>query len=226
MKRSIRHWPAGERPRERLLLEGEEKLSDAELLAIFLRTGVAGQSAVDLARALLLKFGGIRGLFRAKREDLNRIKGLGAAKIAQLKAVKELNRRHLKEEAEKGSWAKSPDKTLAFLYQTLRDLEEENFLVVFLNAQNEIIKIENVFKGSLTKSEIYPRQIVNLALKHNASALIFVHNHPSGRPHPSIADKKLTKKMKGICEDLEIRILDHIIVGENGHYSFMDAGLI
>lgn len=224
MKKGIRSWPATERPREKLLKEGEEKLSNAELLALFLGSGTAGRSAVDLARELLSQFGGLRGLFKAETADLFRIKGLGAAKIAQIKAIKEINRRYLAEKLEKKNWQTSLTEALEYLYQTMRDLKEERFLAVFLNAQNEIIKIEQLFEGSLTQSSIFPRKIVDRALRRQASALIFIHNHPSGHCRPSAEDKKVTRKLVRLCRELEIRVLDHIIVGDNDHFSFAEKG--
>ncbi|MBI5699179.1 DNA repair protein RadC [Candidatus Saganbacteria bacterium] len=226
MKQGIRYWPAAERPREKILGQGEGKLSNAELLALFLGSGVAGRSAVGLARELLVQFGGLRGLFKAENADLFKIKGLGAAKIAKLKAIKEINRRCLQEKLEKKNWQASLSEVLELLYQTMRDLKEEKFLTIFLNTQNEIIKMEQLFEGSLTQGSVYPRKIIDLAIKYGASALIFVHNHPSGQPDPSAADKKLTRRMRGLCRELEIRLLDHIIVGENGHISFAEAGLL
>ena len=224
MKQGIRYWPAAERPREKILEQGEEKLSNAELLALFLGSGTAGRSAVDLARELLAQFGGLRGLFKAESADLFKIKGLGTAKIAQLKAIKEINRRYLEEKLEKKSWQSSLSEVLELLYQTMRDLKEERFLAIFLNTQNEIIKIEQLFAGSLTQGAIYPRKIIDLALKYGASALVFIHNHPSGHPRPSAEDKKLTIKLGRLCRELEIRVLDHIIVGDNDHFSFAEKG--
>ncbi len=224
MKQGIRYWPEAERPREKILEQGEEKLSNAELLALFLGSGTAGRSAVDLARELLTQFGGLRGLFKAESADLFKIKGLGTAKIAQLKAIKEINRRYLEEKLEKKSWQSSLSEVLELLYQTMRDLKEERFLAIFLNTQNEIIKIEQLFAGSLTQGAIYPRKIIDLALKYGASALVFIHNHPSGHPRPSAEDKKLTSRLSRLCRELEIRVLDHIIVGDNDHFSFAEKG--
>jgi len=222
----ITSWPEDERPREKLLKKGADKLSTAELLAIFLRTGTKGKNAVALARQLLKTFGNLRKLLNADYEDFKDIKGLGEAKISQLKAVLELSSRYLEETVLNEKWIDSSDNVHQLLSQSMRDLDYEIFKIVFLNAQNEIVKIETVSRGTLTKNSIDPREVVALALKHKADGLIFAHNHPSGNPRPSGKDKKMTREFYLICRLLKLRLLDHIIIGNNKYYSFADSGLI
>ncbi len=222
----INLWPETERPREKLLIMGADKLSNAELLAIFLRTGTKGKNAVTLARDLLKKFGDLRKLLNANCEDFESIKGLGKAKIAQLKAILELSARYLEEKISKKKWVDSSEGAYRFLSHSMRDADHEIFKVIFLNAQNEIIKIETLSRGTLTQNSICPREIISRALKYKANGLIFAHNHPSGNPKPSRKDKKMTGEFLIICKLMKMRLLDHIIIGNNRYYSFADAGLI
>lgn len=225
-KHWIRNRPESERPREKLLMFGPESLSNAELLAIALRTGVAGRSAIQLASDVLDDFGGLRGLFAASAEDLAKTKGLKTAKIAQLKAALELSKRFLQEDLKQKPILESSQEVFDYLYQSMRDLETEVFKVIFLNGQNQIIDIVDVFRGSVDSSSVYPREVVKLALKYSAPAVVFAHNHPSGAYMPSGGDKEMTKDLVFACMTTGIKVHDHIIIGDNQYYSFADAGLI
>jgi len=225
-ERWIKNRPESERPREKLLKFGPETLSNAELLAIFLRTGVKSKSAIQLAAEILEAFGGVRGLCTAKIEDLQETKGVGVAKIAQLKAALELSKRYLQENIRQKPIVESSKEVFDLLYQSMRDLDYEILKVILLNGQNQIIDIMDAFKGSITSSSVYHREIVKLALKYSASALVFVHNHPSGISKPSEGDKRLTEKLIFACMTVGTKIHDHIIIGDNQYYSFADEGLI
>ena len=223
---AIANWPVEERPREKLLLKGSESLSNAELLAIFLRIGVKGKSAIDLSQELLSRFGSLRGLYAAPIEELQTILGLGQAKIAQFKAVIEMSKRYLAEGFHNRPYVESSDDVLKFLYQEMRDLDQEVFRIILLNGQNHILNIAEVTRGSLTVAQIYPREIIKLALRYSAAALVFVHNHPSGLAEPSENDKRITRDLVFACLLLGIKVHDHIIIGDNNSFSFADAGLI
>lgn len=223
---AITDWPAKERPRERLLQQGSHVLSDAELLAVFLRTGVAGLSAVDLARDLLQQFGGLRALLYASRADFCRVKGLGAAKYAQLQAVVEISRRTLAESAQHRDAMSSPEVVRDYLRLTLAGKPHEVFLALFLDAQNRLIVAEELFRGSLTQTSVYPREVVKRALHHNAAALIFAHNHPSGIAEPSRADELLTRMLKNALSLVDLKVLDHVIVTGAAAFSFAERGLL
>ncbi len=224
--RAIREWPEGERPRERLLQYGAQQLTTAELLGILCRIGVRGRSAVDLGRELLQTFGGLRGLDAAELSDLRAIKGLGRAKIAQLKAALELGRRFLSEAKAVHGKVESSKAVYEFLLPQMRDLKREVFKVLLLNSQNEILEVVTASEGSLTESSVYPREIIHMANRHHAAALIFAHNHPSGNPKPSLTDKAITQELVFVGKILHIKVLDHLIIGENRYFSFADAGLI
>lgn len=211
---AITDWPADERPRERLLKQGPEALSDAELLAIFLRTGVAGRSAVDLARDLLTHFGGVRGLLGAPRTDFTAAKGLGDAKFAQLQAVLALARRHFAEELAAGSIIDSPEATRRFLQAELRDSPQEIFAVLFLDNQHRVLAFERLFYGTINQAAVHPREVIKAVLRHNAAAVILAHNHPSGIAEPSRADQELTVRLRDALGLIDVRLLDHIIVGD------------
>ncbi len=221
---SIRHWPEGERPREKLLQRGAQALSDAELLAIFLRTGVAGKSAVDLARELVSRFGGLRGLLRADQTQFCAARGLGQAKYAQLQAVLEIARRHLGEALAEPAGLKDPAQAKTFLRARLRDLDHEVFAALFLDTQNRVQAYEVLASGTLNAASVYPREVVKSALRHNAAALIFAHNHPSGIAEPSQADRSLTRRLKEALALVDIRVLDHFVVGEGEPVSFAERG--
>jgi DNA repair protein RadC len=222
----IANWPRDKRPREKLLLKGAETLTDAELLAIFLRVGVKGKSAVGLAEELLSRFGSLRGLYAAPVEELRAVLGVGPAKIAQFMAVLEMSRRYLTEGLTDRPYVESSDDVLKLLYQEMRDLDREVFKVVLLNGQNHILKIVEVGKGSLTTATVYPREVVKLALRHAAAAIVLVHNHPSGIAKPSREDRKITRDLVLTCLLMDMRVHDHIIIGEDEKFSFADAGLI
>lgn len=221
---SIRDWPEGERPREKLLAQGAASLSDAELLAIFLRTGVQGCTAVDLARQLLKRFGGLRLLLEADQKTFSRQLGLGPAKFAQLQAVMELARRHLSENMQRGSALENPQAVRAFLTSRLRHEEHEVFACLFLDTKHRPLGFEVLFHGSIDSASVYPRQVVKRALAHNAAALILCHNHPSGNPEPSQADIRLTQRLRGSLEVIDVRVLDHFIVGDGEPLSMREHG--
>lgn len=221
---SIKDWPEHERPREKLLCKGPAALSDAELLAIFLRTGVAGKSAVDLARELLQRFGGLRPLLEAGAATFSESKGLGAAKYAQLQAVLEMARRHLAAQLAQRSALRHPDAVRDYLQSRLRHLPHESFACLYLDAQHQVLGFEELFRGTLNGASVYPREVVKSALKHNAAALILAHNHPSGVAEPSSADRALTRQLKDALALVEIRVLDHFVVGEGAPVSFAERG--
>lgn len=221
---SIRDWPAAERPREKLLARGPEALSDAELLAIFLRTGVTGKSAVDLARDLLTDFGGLRALLAADRERFCRAAGLGEAKFVQLRANLEMARRHLGETLRRGNPLTDPDATRRYLIARLRDLPHEVFACLYLDNRHRVIAFEELFRGTLDGASVHPREVVKQALAHNAAALIFAHNHPSGVAEPSGADRLLTRRLREALDLVEIRVLDHFVVGDGYGVSFAERG--
>lgn len=223
----ITDWPEDERPREKLLLRGAGVLSDAELLAIFLRVGVRGKTAVDLARDLLQEYGSLRALLEADFERFQRSPGLGAAKYASLQAVLEMARRHLKEELQRTDALTSPDLTRRFLTSTLRAYPYEVFACLLLDNQHRVIRFEELFRGTIDGASVYPREVVKIALDHNAAAIIFAHNHPSGIAEPSEADKHITARLKQALGLLDIRVLDHFIIGDGlNAYSFAEHGLI
>lgn len=224
--RAISEWPEGERPRERLLKHGSQHLTTAELLGILCRTGMRGRSAVDLGRELLQTFGGLRGLTTAATQDLEAIKGLGKAKIAQLQAALELGRRALSEAKRIAGKVKSSQDVYAFLQPHMRDLKKEIFQVLLLNGHNELLDTVTASEGSLTESPVYPREIIQLANRHHAVALIFAHNHPSGNPTPSATDKTITEELVFAGKIMHVKVLDHVIIGEDRYFSFADAGLI
>lgn len=223
---SIQDWPEGDRPREKLLAQGAAVLSDAELLAIFLRTGIKGKTAVDLAGDLLTEFGSLRALLQADCENFTRAKGLGTAKYAQLQAVLEMARRHTFEELDRGDVLTSPEATRAYLSQQLRHYQHEVFACLFLDNQHHILEFEELFRGTIDSASVYPREVVKKALEHNAAAVIFAHNHPSGISEPSQADKLITDKLKQALALIDIRVLDHFIIGDGMPYSFAENGLL
>lgn len=222
----INDWPADERPREKLLQRGPAALTNAELLAIFLRTGTPGKSAVDLARELLSNFGSLRALLNADRAQFCQNHGLGDAKYAQLQAVLEMARRHFAEILQKGDALTSPDMTRAYLTAQLRGYTFEVFACLFLDNQHRVIQLEELFRGTIDNASVYPREVIKRALHHNAAAVIFAHNHPSGINEPSRADQQITEKLKQALNLLDIRVLDHFIIGDGIPYSFSEHGLL
>lgn len=224
---AITDWPADERPRERLLAQGAGALSDAELLAIFLRVGMPGKSAVDLARELIARFGGLTRLFAASRAEFSAVPGMGPAKYAQLQAVLEMARRALGEEIRQGAAFASPGAVRDYLRLHLAGLPHEVFFALWLDAQHRMIAAEELFCGSLTQTSVYPREVVKKALGHNAAAVILAHNHPSGVAEPSRADETLTRELKQALALVDVRVLDHFIVaGSAAPLSFAERGLL
>lgn len=221
---SIRDWPAAERPREKLLAQGAAALSDAELLAIFLRTGLPGLSAVDMARKLLRDFGSLRALLEAELPDFASHAGLGPAKFAQLQAVLEMARRHLAERLQRDSALESPQAVRDYLKARLRHEPHEVFACLFLDARHRVLAFEALFQGSIDGASVYPRQVVKRALAHNAAALILTHNHPSGVAEPSQADRSLTLRLKEALALVDVRVLDHFIVGDGEPQSMAELG--
>ena len=222
----INNWPEGERPREKLLQRGAASLSDAELLAIFLRTGVKGKSAVDLAREMLAQFGSLTQLFAANRKEFCAIHGMGKAKFVQLQAVQEMARRALNEEMKSGDALNSPGAVRDFLQLLLRGRAQEVFMVIFLDAQHRVLASEELFHDTLTQTSVYPREVVKRALHHNAAAVIFAHNHPSGVAEPSQSDRLLTDALKQALALVDVRVLDHFIIAGTGCLSFAERGMV
>lgn len=223
---AITDWPESERPREKLLKRGAGNLSDAELLALFLRTGIAGKSAVDLARELLKHFGGLTKLFLADQDAFCQLPGMGVAKYAQLQAVLEMAQRALREELNSGDVMDSPQSVRDYLRLSLAGKEHEIFVGIFLDARNRTIASEELFTGTLTQASVYPREVVKRALYYNAAAMIFAHNHPSGVAEPSRADEMLTQSLKQALALVDIKVLDHFIIGDKDTLSFAERGLI
>lgn len=223
---SIRDWPENERPRERLLQQGAGALSDAELLAIFLRTGSRGLSAVDLARALLQRFGSLGALLSAGREDFTAAPGLGDAKYVQLQASLELSRRHYAAALREPDCLSHPDLARRHVQAALSTRDREGLLCLFLDNRHALIKDELLFEGTIDQTAVHPREIVRRALALNAAAVILAHNHPSGNPEPSQADRALTARIREALALVEIRLLDHFVVGEGAPISLAERGWV
>lgn len=223
---AITDWPLEERPREKLLRHGPHALSDAELLAIFLRTGVKGMSAVDLARQLITDFGGLRPLLEANCKNFCRHKGLGEAKYVQLQATLELGQRHLLATLQRGDALTSPADTRRFLAARLRGYAHEVFAALFLDNRHRVIAFEELFTGTIDGASVYPREVVKRALHHNAAVLILAHNHPSGVAEPSRADESITRRLKEALALVDMRVLDHFIIGDGEITSLAELGLI
>lgn len=223
---SIKDWPASERPREKLLELGAASLTDAELLAIFLRTGLPGLSAVDLARNLLASQGGLSALFAADQTQFCRSKGLGVAKYVQLQAVLEMSRRYLLDELRTGPALTSPGDARQFLLAQLRSLKHEVFACIWLDNQHRVLAYEPLFNGTIDGAAVYPREVVRTALHHNAAAAILAHNHPSGVAEPSQADRQITDRLVQSLGAIDVRVLDHMVVGAGVVVSFAERGWI
>ena len=223
---AITDWPAAERPREKLIELGADALSDAELLAIFLRVGVVGKSAVDLARDLLTQFGSLNGIFAATEHQLIKVHGIGTSKYVQLQAIFEMSRRALSEQLQQADVLASPQAVRDYLVLKLGSLTKEVFLVLFLDTQNRLVATEEMFSGSLKETSVYPREVLKRALHHNAASVIFAHNHPSGIAQQSQADELLTKQLKQALALVDVRVLDHFIVAGNNTLSFVERGLL
>lgn len=221
---AITDWPEEQRPRERLIRHGPQALSDAELLAVFLRVGVAGKSAVDLGRDMVGHFGSLNRMFASKLPEFSEMNGLGPAKYAQLQAVLELARRAMAEQLQAGVTLSSPQAVRHYLQLLLTAKPYEIFVVLFLDVKNRLIASEELFRGTLTHTSVYPREVVKAALAHNAASVIFAHNHPSGTPDPSAADHSLTQALKQALTLVDVRVLDHFIVAGHQVHSFAEHG--
>ncbi len=222
---AIRDWPKEQRPRERLITYGPEALSDPELMALFLRTGSSGKTAIELGREIIARFGSLNKLFTANPHELSEIKGLGPAKITLLQAVLELARRVYSEELKSGPLIPSSGMVKQFLQLHFAGHQSESFVILFLDVQQRLIACEKMFEGTLTRTSVYPREIIRRALEHNAAAAIFAHNHPSGKPEPSPLDKSLTAELKRLLHSVEVKLVDHIIVCGSETWSFHEHGL-
>ncbi len=222
----ITDMPLEERPREKLLQRGAQALTNVELLAIFLRTGVAGKTALDLARDLLEEFGDLRRLLGADQKQFCKAKGLGNAKYVQLKACVELSRRYLRECLERGDALTNPDDTRNFLMSELSGRDYEVFGCLFLDNKNRVIKFEELFYGTIDGASVYPREVLKRTLQHNAAALILAHNHPSGMAEPSPADITITKRLMEALSLIDVRVLDHFVVGDGYCVSLAEKGLV
>jgi DNA repair protein RadC len=225
---TIKHWPEEDRPREKLLNQGAQALTETELLAIILRNGNAstGETAIDHARLLLGQFHGLKGIDEASVQELNRVKGLGPAKIAQLKACLEIARRFNGRKWESGQPLRSSEEVFHHFRESLEKEKREFFYVVLLNNKNKKIREVKVSEGSLTASLVHPREVYNPVIRESAAAVIFVHNHPSGDPAPSPEDIEITRRLKEVGEVMGIRVLDHVVIGHGRHFSFSDKGML
>lgn len=218
----IKDWPEQQRPRERLIADGAAALSDAELLAVFLRVGVAGKSAVELGREMVLRFGSLNGLFGAGLAEFCGVNGLGPAKYAQLQAVMELARRAISEQMRHGIQLDSPDAVKQYLRMGMSSQRYESFVVMFLDVKNRLIAAEEMFRGTLTHTSVHPREVVKAALAHNAASLLLAHNHPSGSPDPSESDLLLTRTLAQALALVDVRVLDHFVVAGPQVHSFAE----
>lgn len=219
-------WPETERPREKLLAQGESALSDAEMLAILLRTGVKGKTALDLSRELLTYFGGLRQIMEASLEEFCKAPGLGIAKYVQFQAAKALASRYLQETITRTHAMENPDDVQRYLIAKLRSYPYEVFSCLFLDNRHRFISFKELFYGSINEATVYPRELIRQIYQTNAAAIILAHNHPSGVAKPSEADKRITKEIKTLLSSIDVRLLDHIIVGEGQITSFAHQGLL
>jgi DNA repair protein RadC len=223
---TIRHWHSSERPRERLLERGAQALSDAELVGVLLGSGVRGRSAIELAHALLAEFGSLAALLAAGRARLLAQHGIGPARGAQLLAAIELSRRQFREALRLTSALESPEATRSFLLAQLRDRPYEVFCCLYLDSRHRLIAFEELFRGTIDRAGVHPREVLRQTLHHNAAAVIFAHNHPSGVLEPSQADELITRRLKESLALLDVRVLDHLIIGDGACFSFCEHGLI
>lgn len=223
---AIKNWPKDERPREKLLKFGEHTLTNAELLAILLRSGVKGNSAVDLGRKLITKFSAFRNMGHTDITQWKEIKGLGEAKICQIKAALEIGRRFMGEEKKPKGRVKSAKEVADLFMPRMRDLKKEVFKVLFLDGRNNIVDIAEIDEGTIAHSSPYVREIISKALQNFSPAIVCVHNHPSGDPKPSQEDRNFTKELINAGKTMQIKILDHVIIGDNKYFSFADKGLL
>ena len=223
---AITDWPSADRPREKLINRGAAAMSDSELLAIFLRTGVTGKSAVDLARDLIDEFGGLRPLLESNLDRFCAGHGLGKAKYALLQAVMEMAKRHLQETLKRGDVLQSPQHTRTYLTSQLRKYQHEVFACLFLDNRHRVISFDEMFHGTINGASVHPREVVKRALGHNAAAVILAHNHPSGVAEPSQADLSLTKRLKQALNLIDVNLLDHFVVGDGEMVSLAERGII
>ena len=223
---AITDWPADVRPREKMLNRGPEAVSDGELLAIFLRVGVAGKTAVDLARELLNEFGDIRQVLDADLATFTAIKGMGAVKYVQLQAALEIGKRYLAQDMIVGDAITQPEKIKRFLQAKMRAYGQEVFACVYLDNQHRILEYKELFYGTIDGASVYPREVVKQTLAANAAAVIFAHNHPSGIAEPSLSDKQITERLVKALNLVDVRVLDHMIVGDSTVVSFAERGLL
>ncbi len=223
---SINQWPIEERPRERLLKFGAANLSNAELLAIFLRTGIKGRTALDLARDLLNHFGGIDKILAADLKSFTQIKGLGSAKFCQLQATLELIKRHVNCKISDGMSFNNQDVAKSYLLNNFPQTAHETFAGILLDNKNKLIEFKILFTGTINSAQIYPRVVAQACLQKNAAAIILAHNHPSGCPQPSVSDKMITQKLQDVLNLIDVRVLDHIIIGKNTSFSMAQHGMM
>jgi len=222
---TIKRWPLAERPQEKLLNHGANTLSDAELLALFIRSGTPGKTAIDVGRELLQTFGGLRQVLIADQTELCAAKGCGPARYAALQASLELGRRYLDQSLRKRGPLSSPKQAVEFLTYQLRDLKREVFAIIYLDTRHQVIDYEELFTGTLSGATVHPREVVRSVLEHNASAVILAHNHPSGIAEPSHSDATLTKRLRESLELVDVRLLDHLVIGDGEYVSMSDRGL-
>ncbi|QLE87252.1 MULTISPECIES: RadC family protein [Shewanella] len=223
---AIKHWPEGEGPRDKLLKFGPQQLSEAELLAVLLRNGLHGQSAVALARELISHFGGLRALFSASKQQVCQIAGIGPVKYAQLQAAQEISRRIFEEKLQRGKFLTDPDLTRDYLMRQLADRAYEVFGILLLDSQHRVIQFVELFRGTIDSASVYPREVVKLVLEEKAAAVIVCHNHPSGVAEPSHADRRITERLKQALATIDVSLLDHMVVGDRDIVSFAERGWI
>lgn len=222
---AIKHWPETERPQEKLLSGGAGTLSDAELLALFIRCGTRGKSAVDIGRELLREFGGLRQVLTAERSRIEGFHGFGPARYALLQATLEIGKRHLGQSLRKQGPLSSPSQAADYLTVQLRDLKREVFAILYLDTRHQVIDYEELFSGTLNGATVHPREVVRSVLDHNASAVILAHNHPSGIAEPSESDAILTRRLREALELIDVRLLDHLVIGDGEFVSMSDRGM-
>jgi DNA repair protein RadC len=223
---AIPQWPASERPREKLLRQGAQSLSDAELLAIFIGSGTRSRTAVDVGRELLDRFGGIRNILNANHDLLCQCSGLGSARYALLQASKELGKRYHGEKLLRQGTLSSPQQVSDYLIRQLRDRQREVFVVIYLDNRHRIIQYEELFTGTLSGASVHPREVVKKVLLHNAAAVIIAHNHPSGIAEPSHSDTLITRKLQKALKLIDVALLDHLVIGDGDYVSLSDRGLM
>ena len=223
---SIRDWPKADRPRERLLADGPEQLSDSELLGIVLRTGFRGRSAIHVARDLLVRFGGLRELVAAPRSAVCATPGMGEAQFAAIQAIAELGRRHQGAAMQRGEVIDGPARMRRFLRARMRDYPSEVFACVFLDNRHRVIQFDRVFQGTVDGASVHPRELVRRCIAVNAAAVVAAHNHPSGVAEPSAADRAITRRLRDALALIDVRLLDHLIVGDEEVFSLAERGLM